>query len=190
MENFNEDDDKEVKRAIEITDAFGYILGSPEYFRHMNEISVFQFLTSKKESNDYYIMIKDASDKISGCVYEILNDLQNNKYYLSFIKSPERDKLKKFIIGLKDFSGWIGYPCSDCDKCKSFLDLANDSKRLSRASESDIDKAVNVMYNGGKANIYSSDRLSLIEKAYKSGINWTAGNDINKKKYINENVIM
>ncbi|MCI1959955.1 MAG: polymorphic toxin type 44 domain-containing protein [Clostridia bacterium] len=186
MGNFNEDNDKEVKRAKEITDAFGYILGSAEYFRHINEMSVWGFLTSRKESNDYYMMIKGSNDKISGCVYEILNDLKNNRFYLSFIKSTDRDKLKCFISGLRNFSGWIGYPCSDCDKCKTYLDLGSDSKRLSRASESEIDKAVYVMYNGGKSNIYSADRLSLIEKAYKSGINWAAGNDINKKKYINE----
>ena len=42
------------------------------------------------------------------------------------------------------------------------------------------------MYNGDKSNVYSPDRVSLVEKAYKSGASWTAGNDKNKKAYLLE----
>ncbi|MCI2000881.1 MAG: polymorphic toxin type 44 domain-containing protein [Clostridia bacterium] len=90
-------------------------------------------------------------------------------------------------MSLYSFCSLAGSSPSGCSKCKSFLELSESStKRLSRASESDIDKAVNVMYNGGKVNICSWDRLRLIEKAYSSGIIWTAGNDLKKLSYIKE----
>ncbi|MCI1930733.1 MAG: polymorphic toxin type 44 domain-containing protein [Clostridia bacterium] len=173
--------------AKELKDISGYILGSSEYFRHMNENSVLGFLTSDKTNYDYGQMFKNSNAKLCIEIKKILLDLERNAEYISFVSSSKRERLKKFIEGLYTFSGYVGYPCTDCNKCISFLTLYDSkSRRCSNASDSDIDKAVHVMYNGGKSNVYSSDRFSLVEKAYKSGVSWTAGNDKNKKAYLNE----
>lgn len=174
-------------RAEELKDNSGYILGTAAYFRNINETTVFHYLTSDKESCNYYRFIKNAIDKIPGCVTEILFDLKNYQSCLSFVPSVKRDKLKSFVMSLYSFSKLAGSSPSDCSKCKAFLELSEiTTKRLSRASESDIDKAMNVMYNGVKTNICSCDRLPLIKKAFESGINWTAGNDLKKMAYIKE----
>jgi|GEM_PF-2103609 len=173
-------------RAIELKDNNGYILGSSEYFRHMNENSVLGFLSSDKSNYDYEQMFKNANARLCIEVKKILSDIEKNAEYILFVPKDKRERLKDFIEGLYKFSGY-GYLCSDCNKCVSFLTLyESKAKRCSNASESDIDKAVCVMYNGGKANIYSCDRLSLVEKAYKSGVSWTAGSDENKKAYLAE----
>ncbi|MCI1959750.1 MAG: polymorphic toxin type 44 domain-containing protein [Clostridia bacterium] len=187
MDDLKKDKKRDILVAKEITDISGYILGSSEYFRHMNENSVLGFLTSDKRNYDYGQMFKNSNAKLCIEIKKILLDLERNAEYISFVSSSKRERLKKFIEGLYTFSGYVGYPSSDCNKCISFLTLYDSkSRRCSNASDSDIDKAVHVMYNGGKANVYSSDRVSLVEKAYKSGVSWTAGNDKNKKAYLNE----
>ncbi|MCI1958003.1 MAG: polymorphic toxin type 44 domain-containing protein [Clostridia bacterium] len=177
----------EITRADELKDISGYILGSNEYFRHMNENSVLGFLTTQKDSYDYSKMFKNSNSKLCIEVKKILSDIEKNAEYISFVSKDKRERLKSFIEGLYKFSGYEGYPCSDCNKCVSFLTLyESKTKRCSNASDSDIDKAVHVMYNGGKTNVYSSDRVSLVEKAYKSGVSWTVGSDKNKKAYLAE----
>ncbi|MCI1999720.1 MAG: polymorphic toxin type 44 domain-containing protein [Clostridia bacterium] len=187
MDDLKKDKKRDILVAKEITDISGYILGSSEYFRHMNENSVLGFLTSDKTNYDYGQMFKNSNAKLCIEIKKILLDLERNAKYISFVSSSKRERLKKFIEGLYTFSGYVGYPCTDCNKCISFLTLYDSkARRCSNASDSDIDKAVHVMYNGGKANVYSSDRVSLVEKAYKSGVSWTAGNDKNKKAYLYE----
>ncbi len=63
-------------------------------------------------------------------------------------------------------------------KAYHFLNLSEyETRRKSNIWDSDIDRGINVIYNGGKSNISSSERVYLTEKAVKDGINWTAGND-------------
>jgi hypothetical protein len=153
----------------------------------MNENSVLGFLTSDKSNYDYGQMLQNANAKLCIEIKKILLDLERNAEYISFISKDKRERLKRFIEGLYTFSGYVGYPCSDCNKCVSFLTLYDSkAKRCSNASDSDIVKAVYVIYNGGRSNVYSSYMVSLVEKAYKSGASWTAGNDKNKKAYLLE----
>ncbi len=61
-----------------------------------------------------------------------------------------------------------------------------ETRRKSNIWDSDIDRGINVIYNGGKSNISSSERVYLTEKAVKDGINWTAGNDEDKQEFFKE----
>ena len=67
------------------------------------------------------------------------------------------------------------------------VDLSEyETRRKSNIWDSDIDRGISVIYNGGKSNISSSEREYLVEKAVKDGINWTAGSDEDKREFFKE----
>ena len=61
-----------------------------------------------------------------------------------------------------------------------------ETRRKSNIWDSDIDRGISVIYNGGKSNISSSEREYLVEKVVKDGINWTAGSDEDKREFFKE----
>jgi len=145
-----------MEKAEEIKDNSGYTAGSREYFRHINENSAIGRLALNKESEDYFEILNYRGSIVGRYVQEISDSLKNAAAYLFLIDSSKRDKLADFIKGLYIFSGWTGYAATECNKCIDLLKLSQSgAKKMSNASESDIDNAVNVMYNEGKSNIYS-----------------------------------
>ena len=67
------------------------------------------------------------------------------------------------------------------------VDLSEyETRRKSNIWDSDIDRGISVIYNGGKSNVSSSERVYLVEKAVKDSINWTAGSDEDKREFFKE----
>ena len=122
-----------------------------------------------------------------GYADDILDDMKENAEYLWLIDREKRERLIEFLKGLRDFVKYCGGYGGYFDKSISFLNLSEyETRRKSNIWDSDIDKGISVIYNGGKSNISSSERVYLTEKAVKDGINWVAGSDEDKQEFFKE----
>ena len=178
---------KELRRAVELEGANGRILGTEDYISAVNNSSGIGTCLSSSGKNNYRDMLDYFKSNAEGYADDILDDMKENAEYLWLIDRDKRERLIEFLKGLRDFVKYCGGYGGYFDKSIGFLNLSEyETRRKSNIWDSDIDRGVNVIYNGGKTNISSSERVYLVEKAVKDGINWVAGSDEDKKEFFKE----
>ena len=178
---------KELRRAVELEGSNGRILGTEDYISAVNNATcIGGYLTASGKSS-YRDMLDYFKYNAEGYADDILDDMKENAEYLWFIDRDKRERLIEFLKGLRDFVKYCGGYGGYFDKSISFLNLSEyETRRKSNIWDSDIDKGISVIYNGGKSNISSSERVYLTEKAVKDGINWVAGRDEDKQEFFKE----
>ena len=178
---------KELRRAVELEGSNGRILGTEDYISAVNNTTcIGGYIVASGKSN-YRDMLDYFKYNAEGYADNILDDIKENAEYLWLIDRDKRERLIEFLKGLRDFVKYCGGYGGYFDKSISFLNLSEyETRRKSNIWDSDIDRGINVIYNGGKSNISSSERVYLTEKAVKDGINWTAGNDEDKQEFFKE----
>ena len=178
---------KELRRAVELEGSNGRILGTEDYISAVNNSSGIGTCLSSSGKNNYRDMLDYFKSNAEGYADDILDDMKENAEYLWLIDRDKRERLIEFLKGLRDFVKYCGGYGGYFDKSIGFLNLSEyETRRKSNIWDSDIDRGVNVIYNGGKTNISSSERVYLVEKAVKDGINWVAGSDEDKKEFFKE----
>ena len=144
-------------------------------------------INSGVASYEYRKFIVAANANLAYSIKEIYDDCKENARYFSFVSSRDREILISFIEGLEKFTEFANGRNSYCGDCISYLNLSErESRRNSNVSNSDIDKAVSMIYNGRNTNLRSSERYEVIEKAAKSGVSWAVGRDANKEVFVKE----
>ena len=178
---------KELRRAVELEGSNGRILGTEDYISAVNNSSGIGTCLSSSGKNNYRDMLDYFKSNAEGYADDILDDMKENAEYLWLIDRDKRERLIEFLKGLRDFVKYCGGYGGYFDKSIGFLDLSEyETRRKSNIWDSDIDRGISVIYNGGKSNISSSEREYLVEKAVKDGINWTAGSDEDKREFFKE----
>lgn len=178
---------KEYRRAKELTGRSGKILGSEYYFSSLSAYDVLRKINSGVASYEYRKFIMASNANLAYSIKEIYDDCKENARYFSFVSSRDREILISFIEGLEKFAEFANGRNSYCGDCVSYLNLSErESRRNSNVSDSDIDKAVSMIYNGRNTNLRSSERYEVIEKAAKSGVSWAVGRDANKEVFVKE----
>ena len=178
---------KELRRAVELEGSNGKILGTEDYISAVNNTTCIGGYIAASGKSNYRDMLDYFKSNAEGYADNILDDMKENVEYLWLIDRDKRERLIEFLKGLRDFVKYCGGYGGYFDKSISFLNLSEyETRRKSNIWDSDIDRGINVIYNGGKSNISSSERVYLTEKAVKDGINWTAGNDEDKQEFFKE----
>ena len=178
---------KELRRAVELEGSNGRILGTEDYISAVNNTTCIGGYIAASGKSNYRDMLDYFKYNAEGYADNILDDMKENAEYLWLIDRDKRERLIEFLKGLRDFVKYCGGYGGYFDKSISFLNLSEyETRRKSNIWDSDIDRGINVIYNGGKSNISSSERVYLTEKAVKDGINWTAGNDEDKQEFFKE----
>ena len=178
---------KELRRAVELEGSNGRILGTEDYISAVNNTTCIGGYIAASGKSNYRDMLDYFKYNAEGYADNILDDIKENAEYLWLIDRDKRERLIEFLKGLRDFVKYCGGYGGYFDKSISFLNLSEyETRRKSNIWDSDIDRGINVIYNGGKSNISSSERVYLTEKAVKDGINWTAGNDEDKQEFFKE----
>ena len=178
---------KELRRAVELEGSNGRILGTEDYISNVNNSTCIGVCLKMSSKNNYKDMLDYFKSNAEGYADNILEDMKENAEQLWLIDRDKRERLIEFLKGLRDFVKYCGGYGGYFDKAISFLNLSEyETRRKSNIWDSDIDRGINVIYNGGKSNISSSERVYLTEKAVKDGINWTAGNDEDKQEFFKE----
>ena len=178
---------KELRRAVELEGSNGRTLGTEDYISAVNNTTCIGGYIAASGKSNYRDMLDYFKYNAEGYADNILDDMKENAEYLWLIDRDKRERLIEFLKGLRDFVKYCGGYGGYFDKGISFLNLSEyETRRNSNIWDSDIDRGINVIYNGGKSNISSSERVYLTEKAVKDGINWTAGNDEDKQEFFKE----
>ncbi len=178
---------KELRRAVELEGSNGRILGTEDYISAVNNSTCIGGYLTASGKNNYRDMLDYFKYNAEGYADDILDDMKENAEYLWLIDRDKRERLIEFLKGLRDFVKYCGGYGGYFDKSISFLNLSEyETRRKSNIWDSDIDRGISVIYNGGKSNISSSEREYLVEKAVKDGINWVAGSDEDKQEFFKE----
>ena len=177
----------ELRRAVELEGSNGRILGTEDYISAVNNTTCIGGYIAASGKSNYRDMLDYFKYNAEGYADNILDDMKENAEYLWLTDRDKRERLIEFLKGLRDFVKYCGGYGGYFDKSISFLNLSEyETRRKSNIWDSDIDRGINVIYNEGKSNISSSERVYLTEKAVKDGINWTAGNDEDKQEFFKE----
>ncbi len=167
----------------------GYDVGSPEYFRNINQSSIVGDIMWEFSNGSHCVDYKDALDKLCKSVveviYEVHSDLKRYAEVLSFFPKEEREETLKFLEKINEVLKFGYSNASTFDACKAYLTLsAYDTRRKSYESMSRVEEAAKKVENGYKVSF--STGMEYIRKALDYGINFTIGDDSEKKAFFDD----
>ncbi len=167
----------------------GYDVGSPEYFRNINQSSIVGDIMWEFSNGSHCVDYRDALDKLCKSVVEVIHevhsDLKRYAEVLSFFPKEEREETLKFLEKINEVLKFGYSNASTFDACKAYLTLsAYDTKRKSYESMSRVEEAAKKVENGYKVSF--STGMEYIRKALDYGINFTIGDDAEKKAFFDD----
>ncbi len=167
----------------------GYDVGSPEYFKNINQSSIVGDIMWEYSNGSHCVDYRDALDKLCKSVvdviYEVHADLKRYAEVLSFFPKEEREETLKFLEKINEVLKFGYSNASTFDACKAYLTLsAYDTKRKSYESMSRVEESAKKVENGNKVSF--STGMEYIRKALDYGINFTIGDDSEKKAFFDD----
>lgn len=167
----------------ELTGQGGYIVGSQNYFRSLNEKTFIANFMQNKSGTSYYEALTSVSSKIYAVFDEIYSDLTQHIKIIQYIPKNDRENLTKVILGLYDVCKITSGNGGKCDDCIRILSLSSyETRSKSNATDREIDEAVQIILNGRYLN--SSDRMDTIKRAIEWGENNAIGSSTEKAKFL------
>lgn len=167
----------------ELTGQGGYIVGSQNYFRSLNEKTFIANFMQNKSGTSYYEALTSISSKIYAVFDEIYSDLTQHIKIIQYIPKNDRENLSKVILGLYDVCKITSGNGGKCDDCIRILSLSSyETRSKSNATDREIDEAVQVILNGRYLN--SSDRMDTIKRAIEWGENNAINGSTEKAKFL------
>ncbi len=169
----------------------GLYVGSPEYFKNINESTVIGHIMWEFSNGSHCVNYKDALDKlcksIVDVIYEVHSDLKRYAEVLSFFPKEEREETLKFLEKINEVLKFGYSNASTFDACKAYLTLsAYDTRRKSYESLYRVEEAAKKVENGTRANVSFSTGMEYIRKAVDYGISFTIGDDSTKKAFFDD----
>ena len=145
----------------------GYDVGSPEYFKNINENTVIgQLMEEFSEGlacSDYADVVDKLCKRVTEVIEEVYWDLRKYADVLPYFPKEERENTLKSLQKLNEILKLFYFKhSSKLDECKSYLTLSSCSIRLkSNASVSEIEKAAKRVEDGGSVRMSYQLPLSL-----------------------------
>ena len=170
----------------------GYDVGSPEYFRNINENTVIGYLMEEFSEglacSDYADAVDKLCKRVTEVIEEVYWDLRKYADVLPYFPQEERENTLKFLERINDvFKFGYSGESSKFDACKAYLTLsAYDTRRKSYESMSRVEEAAKKVENGGSVRMSYSTAFELVRKALDYGISYTAGDDLTKMTFFND----
>jgi hypothetical protein len=162
----------------------GEIVGSPAYFNKLNNAGFLKNIISDPNGYDYYGSIEEVSEKINRVFNEIFEDLKSNIAIVRYIPKDRRDQVINLIRNLGEVGKITSSPPGNRDHCISILQLSSAlTRQQSSASENDVNKALNVLKNGGFAGLPRDNSFDLINKAINGGLSGAIKGNESRKEF-------
>ena len=149
----------------------GFVIGSDEYFRDINEKELFGCFMGEMSGYKYYDALKDLMKSVEKGIDEAYNDLKNNSRLIRYTDSRTRKRMENVIENLDELykkSNSTLFRVNDCINMLTLSDKSTDT--YSGKRESDIADAAKRAENYGNG-IGKYDAVKIFERAadYGSG---------------------
>ena len=105
----------------EATGRNGFVLGSSEYWYHVNSATILGQLMQNASNTNYQETLQKVGYRAGSAVEEIYDDLQNNINSVHAISSDRRSALSKQVQELYDVCNMAGSFCNHASDCIGIL---------------------------------------------------------------------
>jgi len=142
----------------------GNIVGSAGYFAELNGNGLLKQIMRPQYSVRYEECIKDTARKVNTAVRTVLDDLKAHASVLYFMERSDLSRMEKAIDQLERFCTIAGERLSDASDCRDYLRLNHrDTHLKSRASQRDLDDAMDILRGHGSYDLSQSRERILAE---------------------------
>lgn len=168
-----------------------YAVGSPDYFKNLNEKSIVGDLLREFCSSAYSTQYSKAVDGVckraQSAISDIHADLKKYASSLRYFPQSERENLTQVVKGLEELLKLGTYKRnSTASACVSLLTLqSSETKPKSRESMKNLEAAAKLVKDGGKVRMTYATGYSLIKRAASDGVQRAAGSDLTKQTFFN-----
>ncbi len=169
----------------------GYVVGSVEYFKNLNEKSMVGDLLREfcgsSSSTQYSKAVDGVCKRAQDAIYDIHADLKKHAAFLRYFPKSERDSLIQVVKGLEELLKLGTYTRnSTTNACVSLLTLqSSETRPKSRESMQNLEAAAKLVKNGGKVRVTYATGYDLIKRAASDGVQRAAGSDLTKQTFFN-----
>ena len=142
----------------------GNIVGSAGYFAELNGNGLLKQIMRPQYSVRYEECIKDTARKVNTAVRTVLDDLKAHASVLYFMERSDLSRMETAIDQLERFCSIVGERLSDASDCRDYLRLNHrDTHLKSRASQRDLDDAMDILRGHGSYDLSQSRERILAE---------------------------
>lgn len=165
----------------------GLELGSAAYFSSINSGVLLSSFLSHQSGTNYYGALESIATEAMSIIATIYGDLQTHYGVIRYISNERRNRLSNLVTALSDLCSLVSPDTGSARECLSLLALSGFlGMSRSMASDSELERASNVIRTGGSSGLDMFSRINAVREAVQWGETFAIGADDAKRAFLQE----